>query len=104
MNWDEYTWYFNKENAPTPEVTSTSSNSSDPWTETQSTCIGSACCYDNSTYDPTKNMCLPNNLYTDSTNTNTNANTEEIEAMSVLSKYGNINIKTTPIKSNVRPM
>jgi hypothetical protein len=27
------------------------------------TCIGSACCYEGSTYDTTQNICVPNEIY-----------------------------------------
>lgn len=57
MNWDEYNWYFDKEKAETrTEDTTTTSN---PWGPVSLTCIGSACCYDGSTYDETKNICVP---------------------------------------------
>lgn len=57
MNFDEYDWNFDKSKAPTA---SSSGTAIDPWGELPSlTCIGSACCYDGSTYDSTQNMCLP---------------------------------------------
>jgi len=62
MNWDEYDWYFDQTNAPTETVTTTTSTTSsdDPWTTPTETCIGSACCYEGSTYDSVQNICVPN--------------------------------------------
>ena len=61
MNWDEYNWYFDQENAV--KNTSDTTTSSNPWGSVSVTCIGSACCYEGSTYDSTKNMCIPNAVY-----------------------------------------
>ena len=63
MNWDEYDWYFDQTNAPTETVTTTTTSttsSDDPWTTPTETCIGSACCYEGSTYDSVQNICVPN--------------------------------------------
>lgn len=60
MNWDEYNWYFNKNDAPKDTSDGSSSN---PWATSSMTCIGSACCYDGSTYDDAKNICVPNEVY-----------------------------------------
>jgi len=65
MNWDEYNWYFDQTNAPTEDIsTTTSSSSSDPWTTPTATCIGSACCYEGSVYDSVQNICVPNSIST----------------------------------------
>ena len=65
MNFDEYDWYFDKSQAPSA---STSSSATDPWGDLPSlTCVGSACCYDGSTYDSTQNMCLPSSDTTTTT-------------------------------------
>jgi hypothetical protein len=58
MNYQEYNWYFNPNAAP--GVNSSSSSTSDPWGTGSFTCIGQACCYEGSTYDSTKNVCIPN--------------------------------------------
>jgi hypothetical protein len=63
MNWDEYNWYFNKSKAPVDTNFTGNASSSDPWTTPTVTCIGSACCYNGSTYDSTKNVCVPNAIY-----------------------------------------
>ena len=63
MNWDEYNWYFNKSKAPVDTTFTGKASSSDPWTTPTVTCIGSACCYNGSTYDSTKNVCVPNAVY-----------------------------------------
>ena len=76
MNFDEYDWYFNKDEAPTNS--SESNINSDPWSTISLTCVGSECCNDNSIYDETQNKCIPiDNL----------KSTEEAEAFEVLGKY-----------------
>jgi hypothetical protein len=55
MNYDEYDWYFNKNNAPSNEPSETT----DPWATTSLVCVGSQCCNEFSTYDATQNMCVP---------------------------------------------
>ena len=66
MNFDEYSWFFNKTEAPKPTpISSDSSNiNSDPWNLNSLslpsfTCIGAECCTDNSTYDEIQNKCIP---------------------------------------------
>jgi hypothetical protein len=96
MNYDEYNWYFNKDEAPTTsteEDANSSSSSSDPWATTTYTCSGAECCYENSTYDETQNKCIPTAQYnanqatSTSTSTSTETTTSETEAFTVLSKY-----------------
>jgi hypothetical protein len=84
MNFDEYNWYFNKDEAPTTSTEETvTDSSSDPWAEPTFTCSGAECCYENSTFDATENKCIPNAQY----NANQNLTTSETEAFTVLSKY-----------------
>jgi|688.fasta_scaffold10861_10 hypothetical protein len=95
MNFDEYNWYFNKDEAPTSstETQAESDGSSDPWETTTSTCVGAECCYDNSTYDETQNRCIPTAQYnanqakSSATTTTTTSTSDETEAFTVLSKY-----------------
>jgi hypothetical protein len=94
MNFDEYNWYFNKDEAPTSstETQAESDGSSDPWETTTSTCVGAECCYDNSTYDETQNRCIPTAQYNanqakSSATTTTTSTSDETEAFTVLSKY-----------------
>ena len=107
MNWDEYDWYFDKNSAPGPDYTgssgslgSTGAGYADPWATATSTCVGSACCYDNSTYDSEQNICVPNNLY--ATSGNTSGNTSG--SLSILAKYGNDPIKTSQLNQTVSPI
>ena len=73
MNWDEYNWYFNQDDAPSSTTDGT--NFYDPWTsDTTTTCVGEECCYDGNTYDTSLNTCVPTNTTT--------------ETFDVLSKYG----------------
>jgi hypothetical protein len=77
MNWDEYNWYFNKSKAPVDTTFTGKASSSDPWTTPTVTCIGSACCYNGSTYDSTKNVCVPNAIYNDDQTKETFRNLEK---------------------------
>jgi len=103
MNWDEYNWYFNQSEAPVYQGDGTEGN---PWAKPSVTCIGEACCYDGSTYDPEKNICMPNNLYnpvptTETTVVNT---TESFTSGKILEKYGYTQVKPVPINNYVVPL
>jgi hypothetical protein len=93
MNWDEYNWYFQRKNAPSD---TTEGSPSDPWQTPSITCIGSACCYEGSTYDNEKNMCVPNEIY----NTTTNSETENFQS---LGKYGYSQAKSYSYNSQYNP-
>jgi hypothetical protein len=62
MNFDEYNWYFNKNNIDT-SLTSSSDSNFDPWAMIPYTCIGAECCDDNNTYDSSQNKCIPTAEY-----------------------------------------
>lgn len=83
MNWDEYNWYFDQENADTSTSTTDTTSSSNPWGTVSTTCIGSACCYEGSTYDEIKNICIPTVVY----NQENPEVTEATEAFRGLYKY-----------------
>ena len=98
MNWDEYNWYFNKNDAPTNTNTNDTS-SYNPWaiSNNAGTCVGSACCYEGSTYDEDLNVCVLNK------NTNNNNNNNTIENFSSLEKYGYSQGKSVAYNGKVRP-
>jgi hypothetical protein len=97
MNWDEYNWYFDQESAETTnEDTTTSDSSSDPWGSVSTTCIGSACCYEGSTYDESINVCVPNNIYEEE-------NEETKESFRGLEKYAYTQVKPTYYNNVVSP-
>jgi hypothetical protein len=102
MNWDEYNWYFDKDNAPsnTDDTTEGTTTESDPWETTTSTCVGSACCYDGSTYDSEKNMCVPNPVY----NQEYPETTETTESFRGLEKYGYTQLKAAPLNNTISPV
>ncbi len=107
MNWDEYNWYFDKSTAPTD--TSDGSSSSNPWTTGSMTCVGSACCYDGSTYDDQKNICVPNPVYaqdhpTTTETTGTTGTTGTTESFKGLGKYANTQVKPAYFNNNIMPM
>jgi len=99
MNWDEYNWFFDKSKAPSDTSDGTSS-SSDPWGSLSVTCIGSSCCYEGSTYDANKNMCVPNSIYNQETTTTTNTTTESFEG---LTRYGYNQDKAISVNKKVSP-
>ena len=108
MNWDEYNWYFNEADAPTGD----GSEATNPWETPSVTCIGSACCYEGSTYDETNNICLPNEMYAqqnpptsvaETTNPNPDANTESFISGQILGKYGATPVKPISLNTIVMP-
>ena len=101
MNWDEYAWYFNEDDAPTDSTDG--SSSSDPWGSITRTCVGEDCCYDGSTYDSERNICVPNAIY-ESENPETTETTETTETFKGLGKYGYTQIKSYPVNNNVSPV
>jgi hypothetical protein len=111
MNWDEYNWYFNKNEAPSD---TTEGDASDPWGSASMTCIGSACCYDGSTYDEANNICVPNAIYkqehpdttntTDTTDTTDTTNTtDNVETFNVLARYASTQTKPISYNNTVMP-
>ena len=98
MNWDEYDWYFDKTKAPS---TSTErANISNPWDLSMPslTCIGSSCCYSGTTYDDIENVCLPNDVFKEK------YPEKEIAVNNVLSKYGNVALKTQNSNAIINPI
>ena len=96
MNWDEYNWYFDKSKAPTD---SSDGNASDPWATASMTCIGSACCYDGSTYDDATNICVPNPIYKQ-----THPDTpDSVETFKGLGKYAYTQTKPISYNNTVMP-
>jgi hypothetical protein len=93
MNWDEYNWKFDESSAP-----SSTTESRNPWALPTITCIGSACCTENSTYDVEVNKCIPTTLYNEKYPTTTT------ETFKGLGRYGYLQLKATPIRSNIKPM
>ena len=100
MNWDEYNWYFDKNNAPSDTTQGTPKDPWQSWETSKITCIGSACCYDDSTYDSEKNICDPNLIYKQ----NYPETTETTETFKGLGKYGYSQVKAAPLNNNVSPL
>jgi hypothetical protein len=94
MNWDEYEWYFDKNNAPVSNTYDDSYSYKNPWKIPSITCIGSDCCYDGSTYDSNKNMCIPNNII----------GNKKTETFQGLENNWYTQLKTTPLNNNVFPV
>jgi hypothetical protein len=108
MNWDEYNWYFDKSKAPSD---TTEGTPSDPWGTPSVTCIGSACCYEGSTYDETKNMCVPNAVYQkeqqeqqEKQEQQEQSETYDVtESFKGLDKYGYTQMKSAQLNNNIMP-
>uniref|UniRef100_A0A6C0BA65 Uncharacterized protein n=1 Tax=viral metagenome TaxID=1070528 RepID=A0A6C0BA65_9ZZZZ len=66
MNYNEYTWGFDKKTAPSVNSSSPSSIgsiTSDPWATAPASsteCLGETCCYEGTMYNETLNQCVPN--------------------------------------------
>jgi hypothetical protein len=112
MNYDEYNWYFNKEDAPTIND-SAGETDSGPWDTPSIVCVGAECCNDNNTYDEVQNKCIPTAQYnanqktteeeTEDTTEETEDTTEEAFVSGVLSKYAYMaDYPSTRLQGNVR--
>lgn len=97
MNWDEYNWYFDKSNAPSDTTYSSGETENNPWETPSLTCIGSSCCYEGSTYDSEKNICMPNPVY----NKEHPSTTEPFKG---LEKYGYTQLKAIPLNNTISPV
>jgi len=102
MNYQEYNWYFDPNNAPT----STSSTTTDPWAtdKVYGTCVGDACCSDGLVYDTALNQCVtPTGETTSTTTTETFVNNVFTKSSSNYKKpdvvLGSNNIKSNNSKS-----
>jgi hypothetical protein len=102
MNYQEYDWYFDPNNAPTG-----SSSNSDPWTSNLNygTCIGDACCSDGMTYDASMNQCVPSTTTTATTTSTatTTANATESFVNQMLTKQQPGNYKIVYNLKNPHP-
>lgn len=61
INWDSYSWYFNKNDAPKPGESSQETSSDEPYDETNGNtepCVGSSCCQIGTIYDSSLNSCV----------------------------------------------
>jgi hypothetical protein len=63
INWDSYSWYFNKSDAPKQGENSSESsdtNNEDENNENETEpCVGSSCCQIGTVYDANLNICIP---------------------------------------------
>lgn len=95
MNWDEYNWYFNKNNVPADNTTEPQE---DPWAISGITCIGQECCTNGSTFDSSLNKCVSNVTCPTS---NSDSTLTEGMISGVLGKYGFTTVKpVATIKEN----
>jgi hypothetical protein len=109
MNFDEYNWYFNKDDAPTNSTETNADAGTDPWEMPTATCVGQECCDDNQTYDEIQNKCIPTAQYnanqatSEATTTTSSTDTSETEAFTVLSKYASsANFPETRMHRNIQ--
>lgn len=106
INYDEYDWYFNKDDAPTVNDSAGEADTSDPWATPTVVCVGSECCNDNNTYDEIQNKCIPTAQYNANQKKNeetTTTTTEEAFVSGVLGKYAYLaDYPTTRLQGNVK--
>lgn len=63
LNWDSYSWYFNKNDAPKPENSSDENNNGNDDEDDNNendVCIGESCCTNGTIYDYNLQKCIPN--------------------------------------------
>lgn len=112
MNYQEYNWYFDANNAPGVN----SGNNSDPWASPNGmggTCMGEACCPTGLTYDASTNQCAVNNSMastsiTTATSTSGSSNgsstTTESFVADIFTKHSaNYNKTDVLLGNNVKP-
>lgn len=64
INWDSYSWYFQKSSAPKVDETSNENAETPPEEEEEENnnnelCVGSSCCQNGTIYDTNLNICVP---------------------------------------------
>jgi hypothetical protein len=61
LNYDEYNWYFNKDNAPAIKnpIENAVDSGLGPWNMPAIVCVGAECCDNNNLYDEIQNKCIP---------------------------------------------
>ena len=59
INWDNYSWYFNKSDAPEPGESNDEDIDEGDEDDAEDVCVGSACCAYDYVYDSTLNQCVP---------------------------------------------
>jgi hypothetical protein len=87
INYDEYSWYFNKKDAPKIGRSDGETIDSGPWDTPSIVCVGSQCCDNNNTYDELQNKCIPTAQYNENQKTNGETTTKEAFNSASLSKY-----------------
>lgn len=110
MNWDEYEWYFNKNDAPSTTLDASALAANNPWSTPTVTCVGAACCDSFSTYDGDRNICVANASLGSSTNPESSANatsnanaSNSKETFTVLTKYSKFPMKLNNLTNKVQP-
>ena len=109
MNYQEYNWYFDANNAPAANP----SDGSDPWAGggTGGTCMGEACCPTGLTYDTSANLCQVNNSVASTTITTassvttptTSTDTESFVSDIFTKHASNYNKSDVLLGNNIKP-
>jgi hypothetical protein len=104
INYDEYNWYFNKEDAPAINSPIGETADTGPWDIPSIVCVGSECCDANNIYDEQQNKCIPTAQYNANQKKNEELTTrEEAFVSGVLSKYAYLaDYPTTRLQENVK--
>ena len=97
MNYDEYDWGFNEKDAPSDN---NSGITIDPWVIPSLECIGPACCIEGqSTYDYTKNKCVPNVAFNSNAYQLNNTGTTSSYIMMKNTNSGGNDLSDTPLQT-----
>ena len=109
MNYQEYNWYFDANNAPAANP----SDGSDPWAGggTGVTCMGESCCPTGLTYDTSANLCQVNNSVASTTITTassvttptTSTDTESFVSDIFTKHASNYNKSDVLLGNNIKP-
>ena len=64
INWDTYSWYFNKKDAPKPDENDNEGEGEGEGEgeNEDDLCVGSSCCQIGTTYDASLNICVPTSV------------------------------------------
>lgn len=81
MNYQEYSWEFDKKTAPPIDTNYSTQGNTDPWAaSTNITCLGSNCCYNGTTYVQSLNRCVPSSVAASMAKSITASNASDLHA------------------------
>lgn len=79
MNYQEYSWEFDKTTAPPIDTNYSTQGNADPWAASANiTCLGSNCCYNGTTYVQSLNRCVPSSVAASMAKSTTASNASDL--------------------------